>query len=132
LVLRGRRLDRRYSNRAAGFLQIAGRRRRPGMFALQRPPLSTLPDAGLPDAGLPDATLPDLGHPQLTDDADPAGAGQSAAPMVTLPPRPQGDRMHETPILHRALYLTSDAIVLTLASPFLAVWWIVRAVRRRW
>jgi hypothetical protein len=122
LVLRGRRLDRRYSNRAAGFLQIAGRRRRPRMFALQRPPLSTLPDA----------TLPDLGHPQLTDDAVPAGAGQSAAPMVTLPPRLEGDRMYETPILHRALYLTSDAIVLTLASPFLAVWWILRAVRRRW
>lgn len=39
--------------------------------------------------------------------------------------------MYATPILKRAICLTSDAIVLTIASPFLAVWWIVRAVRRR-
>ena len=30
----------------------------------------------------------------------------------------------------RVLTLTSDAIVLTLASPFFAVWWIVRTARR--
>jgi hypothetical protein len=33
-------------------------------------------------------------------------------------------------IAKRALSLTSDAIVLTLAAPFLAVWWIVRTSRR--
>ena len=30
----------------------------------------------------------------------------------------------------RALTLTCDAIILTLAAPFFAVWWVVRAVRR--
>ncbi|MEQ1651512.1 MAG: hypothetical protein ABL897_03400 [Hyphomicrobium sp.] len=38
--------------------------------------------------------------------------------------------MHQIPVMKRALYLTSDAIVLTLASPFFAIWWSVRAVRR--
>ena len=30
----------------------------------------------------------------------------------------------------RALTLTCDAIILTLAAPFFVVWWVVRAVRR--
>jgi hypothetical protein len=31
----------------------------------------------------------------------------------------------------RSVSLLSDAIVLTLAAPFLAIWWLARAVRRR-
>ncbi len=38
--------------------------------------------------------------------------------------------MYATPILKRTLTLTADAVVLTLASPFFAAWWIVRSVRR--
>lgn len=33
-------------------------------------------------------------------------------------------------VAKRALSLTSDAIVLTLAAPFFAVWWMVRTTRR--
>ena len=33
-------------------------------------------------------------------------------------------------IAGRALTLTADAIVLTLASPFFAIWWLVRTARR--
>ena len=39
--------------------------------------------------------------------------------------------MYAAPLFKRAVTLTSDAIVLTIASPFFAIWWIVRAVRRR-
>lgn len=34
-------------------------------------------------------------------------------------------------ILRRGLTLTADAIVLTLASPFFAVWYLQRAIRNR-
>ncbi|MEQ1669792.1 MAG: hypothetical protein ABL893_02940 [Hyphomicrobium sp.] len=38
--------------------------------------------------------------------------------------------MYAAPVLKRTLGLTSDAILLTLASPFFLAWWTVRAVRR--
>ena len=38
--------------------------------------------------------------------------------------------MYATPVLKRAMYLMSDAVVLTLASPFFAVWWLTRLARR--
>lgn len=38
--------------------------------------------------------------------------------------------MYQTPVLKRAAYLTSDLIILTLASPIFAIWWGVRTARR--
>jgi hypothetical protein len=123
VVLRGRRLDRRNATRASGLLNLPGRRRA-GLFRPQKPltPGLSPAQASHPDAGL---------HPQLTAELEAPRTGESPAPMVTLPRQREGARMYETPILHRAVFLISDAIVLTLASPFLAVWWIVRAVRKR-
>jgi hypothetical protein len=42
----------------------------------------------------------------------------------------EAQAMHAAPIYKRALSLTSDAIILTLASPFLVVWWLVRTLKR--
>jgi hypothetical protein len=41
-------------------------------------------------------------------------------------PKPRGVGV----VAKHVLSLTSDAIVLTLAAPFFAVWWIVRTTRR--
>jgi hypothetical protein len=38
--------------------------------------------------------------------------------------------MYATPVYKRILFLASDAVVLTLASPFFAVWWLNKFVRR--
>ncbi len=116
MVLRGRRLERRYSNRVTGLSNLTGRRRRVGLFTAQR----ILP-----------ASTPEPRNPQLKDGADRHSAGYPDAPVMTLPGPPEGSRMFETPVLMRAIYLTSDAIVLTLASPFLAAWWLFRVVRKR-
>ena len=116
MVLRGRRIEGRYSDRVTGLSNLTGRRRRVGMFTAQR----ILP-----------ASTPELRNPQLNDGADRLSAGNPGAPMMTLPGPPEGARMYETPVLMRAVYLISDAIVLTLASPFFAAWWLFRAVRKR-
>jgi hypothetical protein len=124
VVLRGRRLERRNPNRSAGVLDLPGRRRRYGLFAPQKPLLTAQP------FGSSARSDEDL-NPQLTDEMNALGTGENSSPMVTISPKAKGARMFETPVLHRALYLTSDAIVLTLAAPFFAAWWIVRAVRKR-
>lgn len=38
--------------------------------------------------------------------------------------------MHADSVYKRAIWLMSDAVVLTIASPFFAVWWIARAIKR--
>lgn len=38
--------------------------------------------------------------------------------------------MHADSIYKRAVWLMSDAVVLTIAAPFFAVWWIGRAIKR--
>ncbi len=39
--------------------------------------------------------------------------------------------MYAIPVYKRAVWLTADAIVLTIASPFFAVWWVARAIKRK-
>jgi hypothetical protein len=56
--------------------------------------------------------------------------------LALIRPNTASDHLPDRPplsvatIAKRALSLTSDAIVLTLAAPFFAVWWVVRMTRR--
>lgn len=38
--------------------------------------------------------------------------------------------MYTDSVYKRAIWLTSDAIVLTIAAPFFAIWWIGRTIKR--
>ena len=69
-------------------------------------------------------------HPQLHDGPGSQYSGAAAQDRVNIEVRLETSSMYETPVLKRAAYLTSDVIILTLASPVFAIWWIVRTVRR--
>jgi hypothetical protein len=114
--LRGRRRERAGFNARAGMYLLTGRRSRIGTLTARRP---------RPQA------RPDTGHPQLTDDADRLSTGEDRQVLLTSWNRLEGSRMYAAPVLRRAVSLTSDAILLTLASPIFAAWWIVRAIRKR-
>jgi hypothetical protein len=116
LVLRGRRRDRSGLTPRSGMYFLSGRRGRISTLTARRP----LPSVKQAED-----------HPQLTDNADQLTSGGGRDDLMSYWDRSEGSRMYATPVYKRAVYLLSDAIVLTIASPFLAVWWIVRAMRRR-
>jgi hypothetical protein len=116
LVLRGRRRDRSGLSARSGMYFLSGRRGRISTLTARRP-LPVVKKAA--------------DHPQLADDVDQLTTGDDRNLLMSSWDRPKGSRMYATPIMKRTISLTSDAIVLTLASPFFAVWWIVRTVRRR-
>jgi hypothetical protein len=116
LVLRGRRRDRSGLSARSGMYLLTGRRGRISTLTARRPLPSVKQAAN---------------HPQLADDADQLTTGGDRNVLMSSWDRSKGSRMYATPVLKRAFSLMSDAIVLTIASPFLAVWWIVRAMRRR-
>jgi hypothetical protein len=116
VVLRGRRRERRYSNVGSRFSGLTGRRGRISELTARRP--------------LPVVKSP-ADNPQPIDAADHLSAGENRNVLMSSWDRSEGSRMYATPILKRAVSLTSDAIVLTLASPFFVAWWLVRTLRNR-
>ena len=69
-------------------------------------------------------------RPQASGKPNQQTAGASNADALKLRHLEEVQAMYAIPIYKRALWLTSDAIVLTLASPFFAAWWIARAIKR--
>ena len=69
-------------------------------------------------------------HPQQNDAADRISPGTMARDAVKMPSAKEGPAMHADSIYKRAVWLMSDAVVLTIAAPFFAVWWVGRAVKR--
>lgn len=69
-------------------------------------------------------------NPQLSEPPPADNAGEVAVNDVKVSPGWESTRMGILPILKRTLGLTSDAILLTIASPFFAAWWLSRIVRR--
>ena len=116
MTLRGRRRDRSGLSARSGMYLLTGRRSHISTLTARRP--------------LPAAKL-NTDHPQLNGGAEQPSPGEDSGVLLTSTGRPEGYRMYATPVYKRALYLTSDAIVLTLAAPFLAVWWIMREIKRR-
>jgi hypothetical protein len=116
VVLRGRRRDRSGLSVRSSMSFLAGRRSRITTLTARRP---------LPQA------KPVADYPQLDNSSIQPASGEDREVLLTSQALAEGARMYATPVYKRAVYLMSDAIVLTIASPFLAVWWIVRAVRRR-
>lgn len=71
-----------------------------------------------------------LANPQLSRPLTHNQAGAKSRDDVNMAPTGTGIAMQGVPIMKRVVTLTSDAIVLTLASPFFAVWWLSRCARR--
>ena len=116
MELRGRRRVHKQFGTRSRFYLLTERRAHISVLAARRP--------------LP-AIKASTRHPQLTDNANQLSPGEDGTYLMTLRDRPEISSMYAAPVLKRAVTLTSDAIVLTIASPFFAIWWIVRAVRRR-
>jgi hypothetical protein len=106
-------------------------------------PARPIPDHGANPAralfSLLDASRPKSARPagakksQLTDVAPPPAAD----PALGLPPRPFArQRAPATKkdmamnFARQTIALASDAVVLTLASPFIAGWFVIRAIKR--
>ena len=81
-------------------------------------------------ATVPHARHTEIVHPQPSRTSDQQKAGAINEDALKLRRLEEGQAMYATPVYKRALSLTSDAIVLTLASPFFAVWWIARTIKR--
>lgn len=69
-------------------------------------------------------------YPQNNDAHDDAAAGQIVPDVEYKPPLREGPGMYTDSVYKRAIWLTSDAIVLTIAAPFFAIWWIGRTIKR--
>lgn len=68
-------------------------------------------------------------NPQLSETQAHNSAGLPRADDVKLLARRGGTSMQAVPVLKRAAGLTSDAILLTIASPFFAIWWLTRQMK---
>lgn len=56
--------------------------------------------------------------------------GAQPSDLVFMRDRPEGTSIFPLAVLKRTVTLASDAVVLTLASPFFAVWWTYKMVKR--
>jgi hypothetical protein len=117
--LRNRRRDRSgVGGGRAGLYLLTGRRSHISTATARRP--------------LP-ANKTGAGNPQLPSDTNELTPGTAEGVLMTSVNRSEDSRMSASApiVLKRAVALTSDAILLTLASPFFAAWWLARRIRRR-
>ena len=60
-----------------------------------------------------------------------SAAGGASVDGVTLPSATKVPAtVHADSVYKRAVWLMSDAVVLTIAAPFIAIWWFGRAIKR--
>ena len=78
---------------------------------------------------LPQARVSELNPQHFTSRGVPDDGAQPSD-LVFTRDRPEGTRIFPATVLKRTLTLASDAVVLTLASPFFAVWWTYKMVKR--
>jgi hypothetical protein len=71
------------------------------------------------------------GNPQQIDVISKHSASATVAAQSKIKALGEGSPMHTIPMYKRAVWLTADAIVLTIASPFFAAWWLTRAIKRK-
>ena len=72
----------------------------------------------------------DLTQRQVRRSSEFHPAGEPDVDALKLRRLEEVQSMYAIPVYKRALSLTMDAIVLTLASPFFAVWWVARTIKR--
>ena len=114
MILRTKRTGRGIANVRGGLTRLGGRRPfvRAGTTGLSPP--SRVIDA----------------NPQPESGRGETDGSASSADLIFSQDRPEDTDIFPVTVLKRTLTLTSDAIVLTLASPFFAVWWAYRMVKR--
>ena len=69
-------------------------------------------------------------HPQPSAVSSQVPSGNQTPDAIKMRALREGSSMHADSVYKRAIWLMSDAVVLTIASPFFAVWWIARAIKR--
>lgn len=108
---------------------------------LRARPIATPTNADSDDRGDPTTFVaPPASNPQLpqrsarihagASDADDVNIAQRAKHAASPKKLPEQSSMYRTPMPIRIAQLTADAVILTLASPFFAVWWLVRKGRQ--
>lgn len=69
-------------------------------------------------------------NPQPTEEHVVDRDGSGPFDLLGMRGRSEASQIFPVTVLKRTLTLTADAIVLTLAAPFFAVWWLYRAAKR--
>ena len=110
----------------------AARRTAPAPVAFKLTKHATVkPSAVISEAvTTPSARRADSIHPQASHKSDTQFAGAVNEDALKMRRLQEGQSMYAVPVYKRALWLASDAVVLTIASPCFAVWWIARAIKR--
>lgn len=75
--------------------------------------------------------IPTEPNPQISQTPSDDSAGKRRRDDAKLSRKGEDKAMQAVPVLKRAAGLTSDIVLLTLASPIFAVWWLTRLIKKK-